>query len=372
MRSNQKLLHKALLVGILLWTIPMFATTYEDAEDNTTTGWLIYGDTAGATVENIYDFDRGSRVIQFNGSGKETGFRLGNRGGRASYVGAWNNQTEKVLKWSMNYSEAFSIYVSILTEEGNRYLVYTNQSTDTKGIIRGKKVRYGLGEDSIDGTWHTFIRDLEADWNAFESNNSIISVNGFFIRGSGKVDDISLLPVIPVTHIYEDAEDNTTTGWVIYGDTTDATVTNVYDNNKTSQVIQLMGNGKETGFRLGNRGGRASYVGAWNNQTEKVLKWSMNYSEDFSIYVSLLTEEGNRYLVYTNQSTDTKGIIRGKKVRYGLGEDSIDGTWHTFMRDLEADWNAFESNNSIISVNGFFIRGSGKVDDISLNSLLLY
>ena len=371
MQSNQKILTKAILASLLLWTIPLFATTYEDAEDNTVIDWVIYGDTAGATVDNIYDSDRESRVIQLTGNGKETGYHLGNLAGQAD---AWNNITEKQLQWSMNYSENFSIYVSILTEQGNRYLVYTNQDTDKQGIIRGEKVRYGLGADSIDGTWHTFTRDLEADWNEFMPSNPIISVNGFFIRGSGKVDDISLLPTdltFPVNNIYEDAEDNETTGWVIYANTDDATIENISDTDRGSRVIQLIGNGLETGYRLGNRSGR-NESDAWNNYTDRVLQWSMNYNEDFKIYISILTEEGNRYLVYTNQSTDKQGIIRGEKVRYGLGEESINGTWHTFTRDLEADWNAFMPSNPIISVNGFFIRGSGRVDDISLSSPSLF
>ena len=364
MTNKTQVLKSVLLSSLIFWTIPTFATIYEDAEDNTTTGWVIYADSVNATIQNVYSTDRGSRVIQLTGNAKETGYHLGNRDGESN---AWNNHTEKKLKWSMKYSESFSIYVSILTEQGTRYLLYNNQSTDKQGKIRGKKVRYGLGADSTDGTWHTFTRDLDADWNAFEANNPIISVNGVFIKGSGEVDDISLLPTTPPvnTIIYEDAEDNATTGWVIYGDTVDATVENIYDSDKHSQVIQLIGNGLETGYRLGNRSGR-SESDAWNNETGKNLQWSMKYDEDFRIYVSVLTEQGNRYLVYNNESTDQIGIIRGAKVRYGLGANSVNGMWHTFSRDLEADWNAFVPNNPIIYVNGFYIRGSGKVDDISL------
>ena len=371
MRANQIFLKNFLIFNLILWTIPICATTYEDAEDNATTGWVIYGDTTDATIENINDTERGSQVIQLMGNCKETGFRLGNRAGRASYVGAWHNQTEKILQWSMKYNEPFRIYIPITTKNGNRYLTYTNQSKDTKGKIRGGKVNYGLGEDSVNGIWHTFKRDLEADWNTFKPENPIISVNGFFIKGSGRVDDISLLSEEPpiTNHIYEDAEDNTTTGWVIYGDITDATIENIKDIQRKSQVIKLTGNRKMTGYRLGNRSGRASYVDAWHNETDKVLQWSMKYNEPFRIYIPITTEHGNRYLTYTNQSIDAKGKIRGGKVNYGLGEDSIDGTWHTFTRDLEADWNAFMPNDPFVSVNGFFIKASGMVDDImSLNN----
>ncbi len=190
MGINQKLLKSILLSSLVLWTIPAFATMYEDAEDNAITGWEIYGDTTNATIENVADMQRGSRVIKLTGNGKRTGYSLGNRSGRASYVGAWHNRTEKMLKWSMKYTEPFRIYIPITTEHGNRYLTYTNQSVDAKGKIRGGKVNYGLGLDSTDGTWHTFARDLEADWNAFMPNDHFVSVNGFFIKGSGYIDDL--------------------------------------------------------------------------------------------------------------------------------------------------------------------------------------
>ena len=351
-----------LLISMVVFTIPTFATIYEDAEDNATTGWTIHNDTTGATVENVEDTERGSRVIKLTGNGKNTEYHLGNLGGRASHIGAWKNKVERQLQWSMKYDESFMVIVSLLTEKGNKYLVYTNQSEDNKSKIRGGKVRYGLGADSANGEWHTFTRDLEADWNAFMPDEPFVAVNGFFIRGSGRVDDISL-----IKHIYEDAEDNATTGWAIHGDTTGVAIENVEDTQRGNRVIQLTGNERNTEYRLGNLGGRTSYVGAWNNQTERQIEWSMKYDESFMVLVSLLTKNGNHFLAYTNEGKDKKGKIRGGKIRYGLGEDSADGTWHTFSRDLDADWNAFEPDNPIVSVNGFFIRGSGRVDDISLS-----
>ncbi len=189
-RLSENLKAVLLLIAMVVFTIPALATTYEDAEDNATTGWVIYTGTTDATVMNVADSDKGSRVIELMGNGQNTGYRLGNQHGKGS--DNWNNQTEKQLQWSMKYDEDFTILVSLLTVNGNRFLSYTNQSEDIKGVIRGGKVRYGLGENSIDGTWHTFSRDLEADWNAYMPNNPIVAVNGFFIRGSGRVDDIML------------------------------------------------------------------------------------------------------------------------------------------------------------------------------------
>ncbi len=188
-----------LVCSLLLWTVPLVATVHEDAEDKTTTGWVIYGDTVDASVINVEDSERGSRIIKLQGERKKTQFRLGSRSGRDETV-PWNNKTEKIIQWSMKYNEAFRIYIPILTKNGTRFLSYTNHSKDIKGEIRGKKVHYGLGKESIDGTWHTFTRDLEADWNRFNPNNPFIAVNGFFINGSGSLDDI-------ITK--KDKEDNT-------------------------------------------------------------------------------------------------------------------------------------------------------------------
>lgn len=163
-------------------------TVYEDAEDGLTTGWVISGDTAGATVENIADTTRGSRVIKLTGNATNTTYHIGGNG----RAGSWNNTIGKTIEWSMNFNENFSILVSIKTQDGNRFLIYNNEDTDQKGIVRGGNVRYGLGSDIKDGAWHTVTKNLESDWNAFNPNNPIVAVNGFYVKGSGMVDDILL------------------------------------------------------------------------------------------------------------------------------------------------------------------------------------
>ncbi len=70
----------------------------------------------------------------------------------------------------------------------------------------------------MDGQWQTFYRDLQADLEEAQPGVTILEVNGFLIRGSGRVDDIRLLSVMPPSHVsnYEDAEDGTTAGWDVY------------------------------------------------------------------------------------------------------------------------------------------------------------
>ena len=54
-------------------------------------------------------------------------------------------------------------------------------------------MEYGLGPDAMDGQWHTFVRDLQADLEGAQPGVTILEVNGFLIRGSGMLDDIMLL-----------------------------------------------------------------------------------------------------------------------------------------------------------------------------------
>lgn len=162
-------------------------TVYEDAEDGLTTGWTVYDKLpAGSKVDNIYDGDRQSYVIELTGSGMNNGYRLGNADGSD-----WHNETQKVIQWSMNYSELFVVYIDLETTAGHRYLTYRPLDYDQLGL--GEYVYFGLGSEVIDGEWHTFVRDLQADLNEAQPGVIINEVNGFLIRGSGMVDDIRML-----------------------------------------------------------------------------------------------------------------------------------------------------------------------------------
>ena len=82
------------------------------------------------------------------------------------------------------------IYLDVETTEGHRYIQYN--PVDYDGLGDGRYVHHGLGSDVMDGQWHTFVRDLQADLAEAQPGATILEVNGFLIRGSGKVDDISL------------------------------------------------------------------------------------------------------------------------------------------------------------------------------------
>lgn len=169
-------------------------TVYEDASDGSTDRWEIFDRTpTGATITNVFDADKNSRVIELNGNGADNGYWLGNRQGR---TGAWNNTQAKIIQWDMRFAESFYIYVSVRTQNGHRYILYTpstqgNDYTEVVGV--STYIHYGLGSVARNGAWQTITRDVEADLKTFEPENAILSINAFLVRGSGRIDNVQLL-----------------------------------------------------------------------------------------------------------------------------------------------------------------------------------
>lgn len=153
---------------------------HEDAEDGDTQGWNTYATTEGSTVTNVED--NGNRVIRLQGNnGLNNGFSFTNL----------NIDSGFVVSWRLNYSEAFRFFVQVNTADtdGLVYMEYTPDNISTG--LNNNFIHHGLGTDAMDGTWHTFTRDIEADLNVIYPNDHITRIVGFSIRGSGLIDDIS-------------------------------------------------------------------------------------------------------------------------------------------------------------------------------------
>jgi len=326
---------------------------YEDADDGTTDGWDVYdADPAGAVITNVDDSDRGSRVIEFAGSGTSNGFRLRNYDGSP-----WRNTSQFIAEWSLQYSENFIVYFDVETTAGHRYIYYTPADEDLLG--NAGMVHHGLGTNVMDGQWHTFVRDLQSDLQDAQPGVSILEVNAFLIRGSGRLDDIKLRDD---KQVYETAEDGYIDGWSVYDATpAGAEITNVYDADRRSRVIEFSGSDISNGFELRNSDGSL-----WLNTSQFVVEWSLQYSEYFYVYLDVETTAGHRYIYYTPDDYDLLGSAG--MVHYGLGSDVIDGQWHTFVRDLRVDLAEAQPGVRILEVNAFLIRGSGRVDDIALRN----
>ena len=84
------------------------------------------------------------------------------------------------------------VFVDVETDDGHRYIWYSPIDSDNLANATGEYVHHGLGSDIMDGKWHTFIRDLQADLQEAQSGVSITEVNGLRIRGNGNLDDIFL------------------------------------------------------------------------------------------------------------------------------------------------------------------------------------
>lgn len=161
----------------LLAFFMLFFSTLVDAK--TYNEWhLLYSNTFG-TIKQVKDPQKSYKVTEFKSKSSRDTYINGAKKGRR----AWHNQRSKIIEWEMKYRESYVIIISVDTLDGNRDLIYTSGSS-------GGVLYFGLGQKSIDGRWHTIRRDLEADLLRYEPNNSIVAVNAFIIRGSGRVGKI--------------------------------------------------------------------------------------------------------------------------------------------------------------------------------------
>jgi len=370
-------------------------TIYDDGEHGVGQ-WIVSDNTpAGATITTIADNDRQGRHLQGNvlslsGAGFDNAYMIG--GGANS----WNNRDKKILQWRFrNFGSevevinprgiirdpnAFEFRVSVDTTDGARDLIYTLGAENLGLIENGHTIHHGLGDDRIRGSvwsgdnpmnelglWQTITRDLEEDIRDFEPNNSLVSVNSFQVRNSGLVDDIKMFSNATIPNdsnnnqngiVYEDAEDGNIDGWTVFANGSGkATITNIIDNERGSRVIQLQGVGKQDAYRL-----RSTDNHNWNDREHHNILWSMNFGEDFTIYIAVETTNGRRYLTYTPRD-DNRGL-RGEYILIGLGANSDNGTWQEFTRNLRTDIAEAEDGNELISIDSIIVRGSGRLDDI--------
>ena len=332
-------------------------TLYEDAEDGNITKWIISDNIpVKAVISNVFDTDKQGRVIKFK-SAESYGnqYQLG---------GAWNNSKYFNIKWDMKTTEGFIVDVVVSSEQGERYLRYMDREESSKGIEDEEVLYHGLGYFSTNGNWHTFTRDLAKDLKEIEPENRLLNVNSFTIRANASIDNIELFASLEKS--YENAEDNKTNRWRLYRGSDEATITNVYDINRSSRVISLQGDGYANQYIIG---GEIGEDDAWNDTNHSNIKWSMKNSEGFIVYLTVNSLKGIRYLKYFDGDFNQKNID-GNEIYYGLGSEASTGEWHTFIRDISADLKEFEPKNELLSVEGFIVIGSVQIDDLELFNTL--
>ena len=228
--------------------------------------------------------------------------------------------------------------------------------SDDDGINDGEELAFWGARWSEDQDRDGIVNLLDSD-----SDNDSFPDGMEIAQGTDPADENS----VPAMMIYEDAENGDTAGWDIYdpGSGSSPSISNVYDQERNSRVIALTGTGTETGYNLLAEGGSW-----WNNTHHGVIEWSMKYAEEFVVYIAVQTREGFRYIYYTSDDDDFMGS--DEYVHHNLGGSANDGLWHTFSRNLSADLTAVQPANELQSVLGFFIRGSGRVDDIITRTII--
>ena len=181
---------KLIIISLTLVSLSTFslATIYSDGEDRTVGEWHVHDNKpSGATITNIIDKHKNSKVIEFKGAGRSNSYILGGKNGEE----AWHNSNEQTLRWKMNFSEKFKIVIYVETKKGKRTLFYNYKNRD-KGLYKTKYIKFGLGNRSMSGTWQSFNRDIDADIQKYEPDNRLLEINGFKVQGSGKIDDLEL------------------------------------------------------------------------------------------------------------------------------------------------------------------------------------
>lgn len=169
------------ILYLLIMSSILTTTSYAK---NRAQDWNILHNGLGSIIE-VYDHEKKSKVIEFSShSNKDTYIKGAKKGKKA-----WNNRKSKTIRWSFKYKQNYVAIVTLATIKGYRNLIYTANDKDFKSYI-------GLGSHTIKGEWITITRNLEEDLRQQDPTNKIVAVNGFAIRGDGKIADVHMLKVI--------------------------------------------------------------------------------------------------------------------------------------------------------------------------------
>jgi len=144
-------------------------------------GWhRLYTESSGE-IKEVDDPQKDYKVTEFiSQSSRDTYINGAQEGSRA-----WHDK-DKIITWEQKFKESYVIIIAVNTKAGKRTLIYTPAEV-------GGAFYFGLGALTMDGQWHHIRRDLEADLQRYEPENSIIEVNAFLVRGSGRMGNIQLL-----------------------------------------------------------------------------------------------------------------------------------------------------------------------------------
>jgi Leucine-rich repeat (LRR) protein/sugar lactone lactonase YvrE len=179
----------------------------------------------------------------------------------------------------------------------------------------------------------------------------------------------AICPVISADEIMlEDAEDGDTENWsIFYEKEGGAAFTNVFDEDRNSQVIDFAGN-PDSAYRFIKPDGSPlttnNFIARWSM---KIMAGGIGNPHIDKTFWKVKTTGPVFYMEYRtglplgcNNNSDEHYAI------CGLGYELRDGKWHNITRDLKADLKATAPDLELLSVEHFQFNMVGRVDDIQL------
>lgn len=228
-----------------------------------------------------------------------------------------------------------------------------HKDTDHDGIGDYYELEYwgDRWADDVDGDGWINLLDPDSDSDNYADGEELK-------RGSDPADNTSI-PSPGVT-VYEDAQDQSTERWRIMQNASGtAKVNNVYDQQRSSNVIKLRAVALQDAFVL-----TTASEQQWDNRSQFIVEWSIRTKSDHIVYLDCDTTAGHRYLQYRPDDFNQSGA--GEYLHFGLDHSVLNGNWNTIRRDLQGDLNAAQPGAKIVRVNRLIVRGTGRLDDIRL------
>ncbi|WP_444925668.1 hypothetical protein ACJJI4_15005 [Microbulbifer sp. TRSA002] len=156
-------------------------------EDQGLDSWSIYAQISGsATIEKVYDVRMQREVVELSGSGTRDGFKLKKSAGQSW----WGIEDTAEVRVEMNLSAPSRIFFWVETTEGRAYIEYSStEPSPRKYTSSGGTTYYKFPLDAsyLDGNWHAFERDLQADLASLDPDVELLNIGMFLVRGSGRI-----------------------------------------------------------------------------------------------------------------------------------------------------------------------------------------
>jgi len=165
----------------------------------------------------------------------------------------------------------------------------------------------------------------------------------------------------PSVIVLEDAEDESAERWA--SNHKKSLVTNVYDEQRDSRVINLYGKSCKHKFTL---------LNLETNTQLFVISCKINYSKKFYIVVTAITESGkDRKFILKPGKVKVKGKRKNIKVR--LGRKMAKNVWHDVTVDLQEALASVQPNEKLAGITGLYVRTKKdfKIDDLKLQRTTL-